>query len=143
MNYDYTETPLSKSILAGVATGIIATVINLIYNFIFRGITHLSLEITVINVSTVIFVTMILCLIAGFVYYGIVLYLRKSMGIFVALFLAITAIAVVLGIGFHISTDANISQQFDSLYIGMVLITGLLGAFLIPYLASHKNPFFD
>ncbi len=143
MNYDYSETPLSKSVLAGLATGIIATVLNLIYNFICRGITKLSLSFSVINVSTIIFATVLLCIIAGLVYYFIVLYLKKSIKIYVGLFVVITVIGILLGMTYHRSTDLNISRQFEGLYLGMVIITGLCGAFFIPWLARHKNVFFD
>src|SRR4051812_21403413 len=114
MDYDYPHTPLSKSVMAGLATGIMATVINLIYNFIFRGITKLSLSVSVINVSTIIFATMILCIIAGLIYYFIVSYFKQRIAIFSALFIALTVIGVILGLNFHISVRQNISQQFDS-----------------------------
>jgi len=143
MNYEYSETPLSRSVLAGLATGITATVLNLIYNFIFRGITKLSLEMSVINVSTIIFATVILCLIGGLVYYFIVVNLRKNSNIFIGLFIVLTVIGVVLGLNYHISNDQQISAQFDGLYIGMVIITGVCTAFFIPWLTRHKNVFFN
>lgn len=143
MNYDYSETPLSKSVLAGLATGIIATVLNLIYNFICRGITKLSLSFSVINVSTIIFATVLLCIIAGLVYYFIVLYLKKSIKIYEGLFIVITITAILLGMSYHRSTDLNISRQFEVLYLGMIIITGLFGAYVVPWLARDKNAFFD
>ena len=143
MNYDVPNTPFSKSVLAGLATGIIATLLNLFYNFIFRGITRLSLSVSLINVSTIIFATIILCIVAGLVYYFIVLNLKKSKVIFIALFFIVTVIGVWLGLGFHISENQKFSQQFDLLYIGMLIITGLCGIVLVPWLSSHKNPFFD
>lgn len=143
MNYDFSQTSLSKSILAGLATGIIATVANLVYNFIFRGITKLSLLVSVINVTTVIFASILLCIVASFVYHFIVFYLKKNATIYQVLFIAITIIAIVLGLNFHRSSNQNISNQFDVLYLGMVVITGLSMTLFIPWLAKHKNVFFD
>lgn len=143
MDYEYSQTPLSKSVMAGLAAGITATLLNLVYNFIFRGITKLSLSVSVINVSTIIFATVLLCIIAGLIYYFIVLYLKQRATVFTTLFIVITVIAVILGLSFSISPEQNISRQFDGLYVGMVIITGICTGFLVPWLAGHKNAFFD
>ena len=143
MNYNNIQTPLSRCILAGLATGIIATVINLIFNFIFRGITRLSLSVSVINVSTIIFATVILCVVAGLVYHFIVFYFKKSSNFFVVLFIFLTVVAILSGFNFHRSDNPVISLQFEGLYAGIVIITGFSGAFIIPWLAKHKNVFFN
>lgn len=143
MNYTTLQTPLSKSLMAGLATGIIATIINLIFNFVYRGITKLSLLVSVINVETIIFATMLLCIIAGLIYHFIVFYLKKSDVIYTVVFIVLTVIAVLAGFTYHRSADINVSHQFDWLYSGILIITGLSTAFMIPWLAKHKNFFFN
>jgi hypothetical protein len=143
MNYNYTGTALSKSLLAGLASGITTTVINLIYDVVYRGFTHLSLSVSVINVSTIIFATVVLCVVAGLVYHFIVFYLKKSSKFFVVLFILLTVLAILPVFGFHRSDNPVISLQFEGLYAGIVIITGFSAAFLIPWLAKHKNVFFN
>ncbi len=143
MNYNYAGTPLSKSLLAGLATGIIATIINLIYNFVYRGITRLSLSFSVISVPTIIFAIVLLCTVAGLVYYSIVYYFKKSPKLYTAVFIGIIILAVLLGLNYHRSTDIVISHQFEGLYLEILAITALFGVFFIPWLVKHKNVFFD
>ena len=54
MNYDYEQTEFSKSLLAGVFTGITATTLSLLFNAFFRRFIGFSLS-DIINVSTIIF----------------------------------------------------------------------------------------
>ena len=51
MNYDYVETPLYKSVMAGLAVGIVATCANLLYGFIYKDVTQFSPSFAVINVT--------------------------------------------------------------------------------------------
>jgi len=142
MNYDYEQTAFSKCLMAGLATGIIIIPINLIYNFIYRHITSFSLSL-VINVTSIIFSSFILCMLAGLVFYFIVPYLKKSKNIYTLLFLVITAVVILLGLHFQRSDNPIVSNQFRGLYLGDVIISGLASAFLIPWLATHKNVFFN
>lgn len=129
--------------MAGLATGIVATIVNLIFNSAYRGITRLSLSVSVINVSTIIFATVLLCVIAGLVYHFIVFYLKKSYVIFVALFIVLTVLAFLSAFIIHRSADPGVSKTFEGLYAVLAITTGLSGAFGVPWFATHKNFFFD
>lgn len=141
MNYDYEQSPLSKSILSGVATGIIAAIANLLYNFIYRNITNFSMS-WIINVSSIIFGSFILCVLAGLLFYFIVPYLKKKRNIYTILFLIITVAVILLGLNIHRSDNPQLSEQFRGLYFGVVIILGICCTLLIPWFASHKNSFF-
>src|SRR4051812_8524319 len=111
MNYDYGETRFSKAVLAGLATGVTAVILNLIYNFIFRGITRLSLNLSYINVATITFASFIFCLVAGLIYHAIVNYYSKPTAWYVVLMIAITVLAMVPALGFHREGGPGVSAM--------------------------------
>ena len=137
MEKDPVQTPLYKSIMAGLATGIAVTIISLVYNYVYRLITHFSPNVSKINVATISFACILLCLIAGLLHYLIVTYWHKSDKIFMSLFIVVTIAATLLA-----AFNSGMTSQFEGLYIGIVIITGICAAFLIPWFSSHKNVFF-
>lgn len=141
MDYDYEQTAFSKCLMAGLATGIIIIPINLLYNFIYRNITSFTLS-WVINITSTIFASFIICVIAGLLFYFIVPYLKKSKNLYSLLFIILTIVVIFLGLSFQRSNDPVVSSQFRGLYLGDVIITGIATAFFIPWLARHKNAFF-
>ncbi len=142
MNYDYEQTAFSKCVMAGLATGIIIIPVNLIYNFIYRHITGFSMSLA-INVTSIIFSSFILCMLASLLFYFIVPYLNKSKNIYFLLVLVITAVVIFSGFHFQRSDNLIIAEQFKKLYLGDVIISGLASTFLLPWLATHKNVFFN
>jgi len=127
--------------MAGLFAGIIITLANLIFNFIYRGITRFNPS-EMVNVTSIIFVSLILSMVAGILYYLIVPYANKNQVIFIALFILLT-IALTY-VAFHVSrsSNPNVSSQFHGLFAGIVLISGITNAVLIPYMAKHKNSVF-
>ncbi len=143
MDYTTKQTPLSRSLMAGLANGIMATIVNLVFNYVYRGITKLSLLVSIINVESIIFATLFVSIIAGLIYHFIVFYLKKSAVIYTVAIIVFTVIAILAGFTYHRSVDLHVSRQFEGLYSGIVIITGLSSAFMIPWLAKHKNAFFN
>jgi len=141
MNYEYEQTNFSKCLLAGVATGITIIPISLIYNFIYRHFTNFAVS-WVINVTSIIFASFILSTLAGLLYYFLVPFLKKSKNLYTLLFIVLTVAVIFLGFHMQRSNNPVISNQFRGLYLGDVVITGIAIAFLIPWLARHKNSFF-
>jgi len=72
MNYDYPQSDLSRSILSGLFAGIVATVANLIFGFIYRGVTNVT-NFNILDVSTTIFGSIILLMVCGVLFYFFVL----------------------------------------------------------------------
>lgn len=141
MNYEVEQGPFYKSLMAGLFAGIIITLANLIFNFIYRGITRFNPS-EMVNVTSIIFVSLILSMVAGILYYLIVPYANKSKMIFIVLFILLTV--VVTYVAFHVSrsSNPNVSAQFHGLFAGIVVISGLTNAILIPYMAKHKTMIF-
>jgi len=138
MNYEVEQGPFYRSLMAGLFVGITVTLANLIFNFIYRGITRFNPS-QLINVTSIIFVSLLLSLVAGILYYVIVPYARKSKTVFISVFIVATALVTYAAFLVQRSNDANVSAQFHGLLAGIVLITGITDALLIPYLAKHKN----
>jgi hypothetical protein len=142
MNYDFQQTRFSKSLLSGLATATIVIIACLIYAFIYRHVTNFTLSM-IVNVTSIIFTSFIVCVIAGIAFYVIVPYLHQKTLLYTGLFIALTVIFIVIGLVGHRSANPAIAEQFRGLYIGVVSIIGLCCAFLLPYFTSHKNAFFD
>jgi hypothetical protein len=142
MEEDFIKTRSTKSILAGLATGIIATVINLVYNYIYRDVTHFSLTISYINITSIIFASILICMVAGLIYYMLVDYAHKSSMLFSILFVVISALAAFAALGVQRTGNIQMEHQFQGLFLGMIIIIGISSAFMIPWLIKHKNWFF-
>jgi hypothetical protein len=135
--FDYQQTDLSRSILAGLFTGIIATVGNLIFIFIYVRVTAVY-TFNLMDGFTTIFGTVILLIVCGLFFYFFVHYLKRGVNIYRILVFLTTAIIVYVGWKFHPGYSA-ISPEFRGLFMGTQLIIGGLAAFLIPYLFRHDS----
>jgi hypothetical protein len=133
--YDYQQTDLSRSILAGLFTGIVATVANLIFIFIYVRITAVY-TFNLMDGFTTIFGTIILLIVCGLFFYFFVHYLKRGVNIYRVLVFLTTAIILWVGWQFH---PGYIPSEFRVLFMGTQLIIGGLAAFLIPYLFRHDS----
>lgn len=138
MNYDYEQTDLSKSVLAGLFAGIMATCASLVFNMIFRGITQFNPS-AIINVSSIIIGSVFILTVAGVLFYFFQHYVRGGSTIFRIFFLLITAIGIYYSMQVQRSTDALVSKQFEELLSGIVLISGAFIIFYIPYLFRNAH----
>ena len=133
MNWDFKQTEFSKSILAGLFAGIAATILSLCYNIGFRYYSGYSLS-AILNVSTIIFIVLLLATIAGSVFYVLHHYFKKGTLIYILISLIIT-IALFAGASMvQRSADSVLTAQFRELLSGIVLITGFCVVFMIPLL---------
>jgi hypothetical protein len=127
-----------KSLMAGLFAGIVVTVANLIFNFIYRGATRFNPS-QIVNVTSIIFVSLILSVLAGIIYYLIVPYAHKSKFLFIILFFVLTVIVTYVAFNVTRSSNITVTSQFHGLFAGIVIISGLVNALLIPYMARNKN----
>lgn len=127
-----------RSLMAGLFAGIILTIANLIFNYIYRSVTSFNPS-QIVNVTSIIFVSLILSVLAGILYYLVVPYAHKSRFLFIILFAVLTVIVTYGAFNVTRSSDANVSAQFHGLFAGIVIITGVVDALLIPYIARNKN----
>ena len=138
MNYDYQQTDLSRSILAGLFAGIVATVVNLVFIFIYRRITAVY-TFNLMDAFTTIFGSVILLLICGLFFYFFVHYLKRGINIYRIIVFLITAGIIYVALQYHSSPGYSITKEFRVLFIGTQIIIGGLAAFLIPYLFRHDS----
>jgi hypothetical protein len=127
-----------KSLMAGLFSGIVVTIANLIFNYIYRSITRFNPS-QIVNVTSIIFVSIILSVLAGILYYLIVPYGQKSKFVFIILFFVLAVIVTYLAFNVTRSSDVNVSSQFHGLFAGIVIISGIVNGLLIPYMARNKN----
>ena len=138
MNHDYESTPFSKAVLAGVFAGILATIAIIVFDSIYRGATAYPLS-QIINVSTIIFSSLILMIIAGVLYYSFNHYFKQGTLLYILLFSVLTILA---GIGIwnvDRSDIALFNLEFHQLVFGVILILGLCAVVGIPALYRSKQ----
>jgi hypothetical protein len=123
--------------MASAFSGFIITLINLFYNVGYRELEGFS-KALLVNVSSIIFTTMLVLLAMGFIFYLLTEYISKGSLLFSVFIIAITVVLIILTIG---SQKNGFSSGFDGLYIGLELITGTLTAFLVPYFSTHTKIF--
>jgi len=138
MNYDYRQTEFSKAVLSGLFAGIIATLINLAYDYFYRDMTGFQLS-TIINVPSIILASTLLLTIAGLIFYVFKHFIRKGSLIYRVVFLAITIFCVYLSLHAHRSANPVLAYEFKWLLFGVVVVLGGLAAFFIPYLFDHEE----
>lgn len=138
MNYEYHQTDLSRALLAGLFAGIVATVANLVFDFVFRSLTR-TVTYNILDVSTTIFGSILLLLIAGVFFYFFVHYIKKGVNLYRVAVAVITALVVVVAFQYHRGPGFLIPHNFRLLFIGTQVIIGALAAFLIPYLFRHDK----
>lgn len=138
MNYDYPQSDLSRSILAGLFSGLVATVSNLAFTIIYRSITQFY-EFNAIDITTIVFGTILLSLACGAMFYFFVHYLNKGIMFYRIMVVIVTIGIVIIGINLRYMVQDVIPAEFRVLVIGTQVIIGGLAAFLIPYLFRHDK----
>lgn len=138
MNYETEKDPFYKSLMAGLFAGIVITISTLIFNFIYRGITKFNPS-EIVNVTSVIFFSLILSMVAALLYFAIVTVAGKSKILYIVIFIALTAFVTYTAFSATRSNDAHVSSLFQGLLAGVFIISGLVNALLIPYMAESDN----
>lgn len=138
MNYDYPQSDLSRGILGGLFTGIVAAVINLVFVFAYRAIT-VFYEFNGLDITVIIFGSLLQCLACGIIFYFFVHYLRRGIPLYRLIVLVVTIAIVFLGIAFRQSVMGQVPNEFRILVVGTQVVIGGLAVFLIPYLFRHDK----
>lgn len=137
MNYDYRQTPLSRSLFGGLLAGLVAVTLNTIFDFVYRGTSGFALS-EVVNIPSIIFASLIVAMIGGVVYFLLRNVSSKQI-IYIVLFMALTILGIFWAVGIQRTPNAIQQHDFRILFGGVVLITGLCTAFLVPYFARHDG----
>jgi drug/metabolite transporter (DMT)-like permease len=129
------NTSISRSLMAGLACGIVAAVLNVAYSYFYRKATGFTGA--ALFEPLIIFIAFpLLFLIAGFIFFEMADTIKKGRPIFTILFLTLMCIGTILNLN-------NGVVGKEGLIMGIVLITGILIALLLPFLATHPKIFMD
>ena len=128
------NTSFSRCVMAGLVCGILAGVLNAGYTYLYGKVTGFT--ISVFDALLIFFGVPLLFIIAGFILYEMVEYIKRGRLWFTILSLLLVITAIILAL-------ASSGKAMDGHLPGVILITGLLIAFLLPYLATHARIFMD
>ncbi|HVY76722.1 MAG TPA: hypothetical protein VG890_17960 [Puia sp.] len=128
--------PLSNALLTGLAGGLTSTVLCLFYNIFYRLASNYPSS-EVINVSSIIFVTNVIFLVIGLIYYFISQSSPRGNLIYLVLMFLLIVVLLWLAAGSNVSPDPKLAHGFRGLIIGIIVIMGI-NALLIPYLVNKQ-----
>ena len=128
----------SKALLAGALTGLAATVINIVYDIIFRSITR-YMPPEEFNFFSITFASMIVLTIIGMLLFVFVKYFNKTA--FLAAIIVIVIACVCITAFIHSNTNESVFYGNHGLIAGFAILSGLLSLTLLPYLYNHPKIF--
>ncbi len=129
----------SRSVLSGLMAGVLAAIANFFFVVIYRLGTGVNAYEYIISPVFIGFGFPILLTLAGLIYFVMNRYLPKGVMWYSILFVLLTLLAVL--IVFLSQGTGSIFSGSKGLLFGMIIITGLMISFLIPYLARHPKIF--
>lgn len=139
-DYEFEPRLLTKCLLAALLTGLIASLADEGYNFAYRAITRFSPS-EIINVSSLIFVTLTVFMVFGVLYFLLAKLGRKADTVYIIVSLLLTAGGLVMAMNVQRSPDRHVSELFRWLFGGIEIIIGVSAAFLVPYFVKHYRVF--
>ncbi|MEO5947846.1 MAG: hypothetical protein ABIP79_13590 [Chitinophagaceae bacterium] len=140
MKKEFDQPHIYKPLMAGLMAGIIATVLNIFYDVMYRSATGFSLS-DIINVSSIIFGTVLALLIAGSIFALLERYTRYVQLVYILVFVILTLLCVRWALHVHRISDPTLNSEFRGLLTGIVIISGCLASFLVPFFVKHEKIF--
>jgi membrane-associated HD superfamily phosphohydrolase len=137
MDYNYQQSQFSRAMLTGLFVGIVATMLCLVYNIIYRESTGFQ-PADFINVSSLIFVVNLVFWVIGIIYFICLKLAKKGDLIFEVLFVLLTIFCIWKTEFVQRAANHELTAQFRGLLLGIIIIMAI-GAFLIPYLFHSKK----
>ena len=138
MDYNYEQTPFSKSVFTGLFAGLVTTLCCLVYDFIYRYNTGFTLS-AIINVASIIFACNVILVVCGMLYQVFRKTIKGGGVVFIVLFTALSLFLLWKAAGVQRSPIESVSVQFRGLLMGVTAITGASISFLVPYLYHSKK----
>jgi hypothetical protein len=127
-----------RAVMTGLAVGIGATILCLIYNLIYRDSGNYFPTI-LISVSSLIFGVNILFLIIGFIFAAFIRGKKTGEIFFSAIFLLLTILGFIAATHINRTPDPYMNHRFRGLLTGIILILGLSATVAIPLLYHNKG----
>ena len=133
MDHEYKKTELSRSLMAGVFSGLGAVVACLLFEFAYRGITGYSGS-AIVNVNSIIFILMILFIVAGLIYDVFHHYVKRANLYYILVAVAGTLVTMFISMRIH----SGGTNGIEGMVIGITIISGLFAAFVVPFLYKSE-----
>jgi hypothetical protein len=133
-------TSFSRSLIAGLVCGIIAALLNAVYDLFYRTSTGFESD-KLISPVPIFFAIPALLLIAGIIFFEMVEFIKIGRLLFTLIFLGLTIIAIVIDVSARGESGAISGKS--GLLLGIVVVTGLIISFLLPFLATHPKIFME
>jgi len=128
----------SKSLLSGLLTGIMAAILNLVYMIIYRDVTGFATAKIIMPLSIFIGFPILLAL-GGCAYFLVKKHLSAGTSWFIFFCLSLLAALLWITILDTSYDQGSLLSGLRGLCLGMEIITCLLAALMIPYLAMHPK----
>lgn len=138
MEIDKNQTPFSRALLTAVFVGFVASIICLFFNIVYREETGFVPS-EIINVSSLIFGVNLFFFACGMIYAGLRSWSAKGDIIYIVLFILLTIFFAWKAQGATRTHDHEITLQFRGLLLGVILISGISVALVVPYLFHNKK----
>jgi hypothetical protein len=124
--------------LGGLFSGIVATVLNIIFVYGYRFFTSFE-GFQGFDLTVIVFGTLLMSLACGVVFYLFVHYLKRGITTYRIAVLIITILIIYFGLTLRQSIVGEVPIEFRVIVITTQVIIGGLAAFLIPYLFRHDS----
>ncbi|MBS1626903.1 MAG: hypothetical protein JSR09_07410 [Bacteroidetes bacterium] len=129
----------TRGILGGLFVGIITVILNLLFDYIYRKVTNYFFS-EFVNTYSIIFFTIPTLIAAGIVYALIMQYIKNGLWIYIVLCIVLATVIAFIPLGPNLlPTGEPMPASARGLTLGIEIITGIMGAFAIPYFASHTK----
>jgi len=138
METDNNQTPFSRALLTAVFVGFFATIICIFFNLVYREQTGF-IPSAIINVSSLIFGVNLFFFAGGMIYAGLRRWSAKGEIIYIVLFVLLTIFFAWKAEGATRTHDHAVTLQFRSLLLGVILISGISIALVVPYFFHNKK----
>jgi hypothetical protein len=139
----YKYNTFSRGILGGLFVGILAAAVNLLFDYIYRQVTHFQ-DAEFVNINSIIFFTIPTLVAAGIVYAIFKEFVKRGALWYTIIALVLTAVVAFIPLGPNMLPNGDpMPETARGLTMGIEIITGLIGAFALPYFAEHQKIWSD
>ncbi len=129
----------TRGILGGLFVGIATAVLGLAFDFIYRKVTNYQFS-EYVNINSIIFFCIPTMVVAGIVYSLLLQYVKNGLMIYIVLSVILTIVVAFIPLGPNmLPTGKQMPGTARGLTMGIEIITGLMGAFALPYFAKHAE----
>ncbi|MCE3281933.1 MAG: hypothetical protein K0Q66_670 [Chitinophagaceae bacterium] len=139
----YRYNHLSRGILGGLFVGIITSALNLLFDYLYRQFTGYQVA-AFVNINSIIFFTIPTLVAAGIVYAILRQYVKQGQLVYTVLAIVLTVIVAFIPLGPNMLPNGDpMPYSARGLTMGIEILTGIMGAFALPYFVEHPKIWSD